>query len=300
MTRPIRLLCPDSHASLGNNLNGPCVIEVPSWIPAPLGRYYMYFAHHQGHFIRMAFGDRLTGPWTVHAPGVLHLRDTPYRQTDIPPERGIQFPYAHVASPNVHVDAERREIVMYYHGLEDDGAQPTRVCFSADGLAFGRHSGPMMPSYFAGFRYEDGIYGISVGGLLHRGLGWDGPFETAPEAFASALLGPNGEKPRHFGIARDGAKLKLYFTRIGDAPERILKSTVNLEGHWQNWSASPPVEVLRPSQPWEGAETPIRASKVGTADPMEHALRDPFPFQSHLFFVGGGESAIGVIPDTHP
>lgn len=300
MSHTTCLLSPISHPSLGNNLNGPCVIEVPPWVPSPLGRYYLYFAHHQGHFIRMAYADHLTGPWTVHAPGVLHLRDTPYRQTDIPAERNIQFPYAHVASPNVHIDAERQEIVMYYHGLEDDGAQPTRVCFSSDGLTFGRHSGPLTPSYFAGFRHEGAVYGVSVGGQLHRGAGWGGPFETAPDSFAAALFGSNGQRPRHFGIAREGPELMLYFTRIGDAPERILKSSVSLHGYWQSWRAPEPVEVLRPSQPWEGAQTPVRASRVGTAEPMEHALRDPFPFQTHLFFAGGGESAIGVVPVAHP
>jgi hypothetical protein len=295
MTQSTCLISPSSHPSLGNNLNGPCVIEVPAWVPSPLGRYYLYFAHHQGHFIRMAYGDTLKGPWTVHAPGVLHLRDTPYRQKDMPADRGIQFPYAHVASPNVHIDAERREIVMYYHGLADDGTQPTRVCFSEDGLSFGRHSGPLIPSYFAGFRHEGAVYGVSVGGSLHRGDAWDGPFETGPDSFAAALFGPNGERPRHFGIASDGNELTLYFTRIGDAPERILKSNVSLRGHWHNWRASAAVDVRGPTEAWEGTTTPIRASKVGTAETMEHALRDPFLFQSHLFFAAGGESAIGVV-----
>jgi hypothetical protein len=36
----------------------------------PLGRYYMYFAHHIGHFIaRLA--DQLSGPWKICEPGVL-------------------------------------------------------------------------------------------------------------------------------------------------------------------------------------------------------------------------------------
>jgi hypothetical protein len=40
------LLTVKSSPSLGDNVNGPSVIRVPPWVKAPLGRYYMYFAHH--------------------------------------------------------------------------------------------------------------------------------------------------------------------------------------------------------------------------------------------------------------
>ena len=35
-----------SSSSLGDNANGPSIIRVPGWVAHPLGRYYMYFAHH--------------------------------------------------------------------------------------------------------------------------------------------------------------------------------------------------------------------------------------------------------------
>src|SRR5262245_712640 len=38
----------------GDNINGPSLIRVPDWVEAPLGRYYLYFAHHRGTYIRMA------------------------------------------------------------------------------------------------------------------------------------------------------------------------------------------------------------------------------------------------------
>ena len=40
-----------------DNINGPTVIRVPPWVKRPLGRYYMYFAHHMGAFIRLAYAD---------------------------------------------------------------------------------------------------------------------------------------------------------------------------------------------------------------------------------------------------
>src|SRR5215831_8994742 len=64
--------------SIGDNANGPTVIRVPSWVEHPLGRYYMYFAHHSGRFIRLAYADSLRGPWTIHEPGVLKVEDTAF------------------------------------------------------------------------------------------------------------------------------------------------------------------------------------------------------------------------------
>ena len=43
----------------GDNINGPSLIRVPSWLPNPLGAYYLYFAHHGGKYIRLAYADRL-------------------------------------------------------------------------------------------------------------------------------------------------------------------------------------------------------------------------------------------------
>jgi len=50
--------------SLGNNnINGPSLIRVPSWLPNPLGSLYLYFANHQGKSIRLAYADDIEGPW---------------------------------------------------------------------------------------------------------------------------------------------------------------------------------------------------------------------------------------------
>ena len=46
----------------GDNINGPSMIKVPDWIQSPLGKYYLYFAHHQGKYIRLAYADHPEGP----------------------------------------------------------------------------------------------------------------------------------------------------------------------------------------------------------------------------------------------
>jgi hypothetical protein len=60
---------------------------VPDWLPNPLGKYYLYFSHHKGDYIRMAYADSLAGPWTVYEPGTLTLRDSgfPFEPGAAPP-----------------------------------------------------------------------------------------------------------------------------------------------------------------------------------------------------------------------
>lgn len=62
---------------VGENINGPSLISVPDWIENPLGKYYLYFAHHHGSFIRLAYADRLEGPWKIYEGGVLPMEETP-------------------------------------------------------------------------------------------------------------------------------------------------------------------------------------------------------------------------------
>ena len=76
-----------------NNINGPSLIKVPDWIENPLGKYYLYFANHGGKYIRMAYSDKVTGPYTIHENGTLRLEQSPGHD--------------HIASPDVHIDNEK-------------------------------------------------------------------------------------------------------------------------------------------------------------------------------------------------
>lgn len=60
------------------NINGPSLIRVPEWVQNPLGQFYLYFAHHKGESIRMAYADTLAGPWTLYRPGILHLEESTF------------------------------------------------------------------------------------------------------------------------------------------------------------------------------------------------------------------------------
>ena len=78
------------------NINGPSLIRVPNWVQNKLGRYYLYFAHHEGKTIRLAYADALTGPWTVYWPGALSLAESgfpvdPPEEADLHPEAAAQI-----------------------------------------------------------------------------------------------------------------------------------------------------------------------------------------------------------------
>ena len=51
------IIGPDLHPSVGVNIQGPSLIRVPEWVDDPLGAFYLYFADHKGHYIRLAYAD---------------------------------------------------------------------------------------------------------------------------------------------------------------------------------------------------------------------------------------------------
>jgi hypothetical protein len=296
----IRPDMPGLEGDLGTNIDGPSVIRVPAWVMNPLGKYYMYFGHHRGTYIRLAYADDPKGPWTVYRPGTLKLEQTSALH--------------HVASPDVIVDDENKRVILYYHGpTETPGinyggrpyAQMTFVATSADGLAFKPASGAIAPPYMKAFRYKGYTYGLSMGdkksvypvwlrsGLFSRSKTGMGPFETGPRIL---------DEMRHAAVLLRGDTLHIFYTVVGDQPERILYTTVDLRPDWSEWTASAPVEVLRPERPYEGADVPLAASRGGMAAGREHALRDPGVLDDSgrifLYYSVAGEKGIGAAEVT--
>lgn len=79
-----------AQAESGININGPSVIRVPDWVANPLGKYYLYFAHHKGDFIRMAYADSIEGPWKIHESGTLTLTKSGFPTEKVPVLTGKQ------------------------------------------------------------------------------------------------------------------------------------------------------------------------------------------------------------------
>ena len=111
------IITPEMDARMGGNIQGPSLIKVPDWVENPLGNYYLYFADHRGTYMRMAYADEVTGPWTVYSPGSLRLENS-FFPTTCPPcslAPGRTAPlYAHIASSMV-VHHYLLKIFAYMH-----------------------------------------------------------------------------------------------------------------------------------------------------------------------------------------
>jgi len=277
------LITPDSHPSLDSNINGPSLIRVPDWVSEPLGRYYLYFAHHQGHFIRLAYADEPGGPYTVHEPGALHCRQTPYGEHRSP----------HIASPDVHVDAERQQIRMYYHGCPCPGVsfpQSTSVAVSPDGLDFQHVESHIAASYVRAFTYRGWTYAFTMQDIVRRSPNGIADWEDGPKLVADNV--------RHFAVRVLGDTLDFVYTLAGDAPERLLHRQLDLRPDWRQWRFGPVRELLRPEESWEGAQEPLRPSRRGAIHQPAHQLRDPAFFHEdnswYLLYSVAGERGIAI------
>ncbi len=289
---------------MGDNINGPSLIKVPPWIARPLGHYYLYFADHKGDYIRLAYAESIQGPWRIHEPGCLDVADSLFcSERPAPPgpapawaAQGIDWLYPHVASPDVHVDRDRQQILMYFHGLLPDGEQMTRVALSRDGLSFEVRPALLGPAYFRVFRYGEWSYALAHPNLILRSRDGLGEFEPGPTPLDPAT--------RHTAACVRGNILHVFWTRIGDRPERITHATLALTGDgrdwrdWRDWRLSQATEILRPEHPWEGGDLPPVPSKPGAVNGPVNALRDPCVFEdgarSYLLYAGAGESGIGL------
>ena len=286
------IITPDMDDRMGGNIQGPSLIKVPDWVNNPLGKYYLYFADHRGTYIRMAYADEVTGPWTIHTPGALKLEDSFFPTTCPPcslaPGR-VAALYPHIASPDVLVREDLRQIVMYYHG-RGVGRQFTRAAVSSDGIQFEGREEDLGRAYFRVIEYEGYYYAMSMPGVLYRSRDGLTGFEAGPQFFTADM--------RHSALLIRDNLLHVFFSNRGDAPERIMLSTIELTEDWREWRASEPIEVIRPELNYEGSDLPVEASRGGYIDERVHQLRDPAIFQdgdkTYLLYSVAGESGIAI------
>ena len=90
----------------------------------------------------------------------------------------------------------------------------------------------------------------------------------------------------------------VFFTGIGDAPERVLVSTIDVSGDWQTWKATPPVAVLEPQASYECPDLPDVPSAAGEIEGRAKQIRDPEVFEENgkawLFYTICGEQGIAA------
>ena len=307
------------------NINGPSLIKVPQWLKDE-GRiidkdanYYLYFAHHRGGYIRLAWANKIEGPY--------HLFDK--RQTT--GKRGVfdlgksnklflteqAYLVNHVASPEVLIDDQRRMIKLFFHAPYVSGNKKggkTFMAISEDGLDFnqiatdpthylGIHPIPLEGTYLRIFNFNEQIFAISRGGHLFRAKNKPEMYNSMIDSWEmrpTPIIPYNKKSPymRHAAVLLCSNELWIFYSRIGDKPERILLSRVKVDTDWLRWKASlPPQEVLRPEMKWEGVDYKIKSSKKGVSV-KEQALRDPFIYVEdgnfYMLYSGSGEEAIGL------
>lgn len=271
------IIVPDMDERMGGNINGPSLIRVPEWIENRLGKYYLYFAHHGGKYIRMAYADALEGPWQTYEPGVLDLADS--------------FCRGHIASPDVHLYESRREIRMYYHGPDPkEPGQVSRVSLSSDGLNFTARPEILGVSYFRVFQRRGMHYALGMPGIFYRSKDGLTGFERGPQLFTPHM--------RHSAVRVEDGLLRVFYSNAGDNPERILTSSIELAADWMEWRTSAAEMVLEPEMEYEGADLPFEPSRRGAISVRARQLRDPCLFEEdgtlYLLYSVAGESGIAI------
>jgi hypothetical protein len=230
----------------------------------------------------MAYADGLEGTWTIFDGGVLHLAETPALD--------------HIASPDVHVDHQQKKILMFFHSVDDTTTwkQTTYLAESSDGLAFEADIEPKGLPYLRAFELNGQWWAIAKqrggpGGVLLQSPTPKGPFAEGPRFL---------EGMRHAAVLPHGNTVDIVFSRIGDAPERLLMTTIEPDRMWRSPYQPGVQELLTSETAYEGADLPIEASAVGEEMGPVHALRDPYILRdssgTYLFYSVAGEFGIAA------
>jgi hypothetical protein len=312
-----------NRSTEGNNINGPSLIRIPDWVNKPVGKYLLYFGHHRGRYIRIAYADNVSGPYTLLDGGAVI---------------NISISVAHLASPDVHVDHVAKTILMYFHTLDKSSVygQLTQVFYSQDGIYFQPHTANIARYYFRRFHALRDIFAIAPSNtdrdftLLHRGKHGES-YRVSSNATFFHMARHVYPHPIRFS-----SFIALY-SIIFEAPERIYCSRIDLrynkdktvntrscpkfqlrvkegitlpEGYAMSidnstcnyvWvSEGPRQTVLLPDEEYEGGGLPIRKSRNGPAGEFVREVRDPYVFvdsetrQSYLLYTYGGEKGIAI------
>ena len=132
-----------------------------------------------------------------------------------------------------------------------------------------------------------------------------GILSRASNPLETFALGPNpfregsyAGRVRHVALLRQGETMNVFFSGIGDAPEHIMMSTIDLRGDWSTWKASAPIDVLTPETSYECPDLPNLPSEAGEIEGRAKQMRDPAIFEDSgrkiVFYTICGEQGIAA------
>jgi len=179
----------------------------------------------------------------------------------------------HIASPEVIIDEQNQKIRLYCHGVVEGSLQMSKVALSNDGIHFEALEGLVGLPYMRIFPFREQYYGLAMPGFFYRSKDGLSDFEVRKRWLFDLNI-------RHSALYRKENDLYIFYSKVGDSPERILCSHVDISSeNRNNWKASP--------------------SSRGEMGVMIHH-RDPAIFededgQVYLLYTGVGEQGIGIV-----
>ena len=154
--------------------------------------------------------------------------------------------------------------------------QFTQVAESSDGIHFEVRPAISKTSYLRVFPHGEHLYGMARLGLLLRSSDPLASFEAGANPFRA---GPYAGRVRHVALTRRGNSIYVFFTGIGDAPERVMVATIDLSGGLGELAgvgadgAAPTGSRLRVHAPAERAVSGRRRERTGPSAPGSRDLR---------------------------
>ena len=129
------------------------------------------------------------------------------------------------------------------------GSSLTRVAYSKDGIEFRASESTLCPSYLRVVHTERGMVGMTMPGTLYFLSDWETGFEPVAELFNRNF--------RHHALLPVRNWLFVFWTEVGEAPECIKVSLVDLDKPLDNDNVVHFGSLMKPELPWEGSEAPI-------------------------------------------
>lgn len=251
-------------------------------------KYLLYFSSHNGTYIRLAMSDSVTGPYRVtrHKIARMYFRRSIFRKN-------------HVASPEIYRIANKSYLITH-SPIRGSVAQYSFVGRLFFGRFVLRSRKTSLPSYLRLFEYCGDLYAIARKGEFFRlrpDLGIEGKIDVD---LSMAVLPSRDDQTtviRHPFVTTINNELICFYTRIGDAPERVLAAKITgLTDGMPRFG--PALEILKPEETYEGADLTVTPSSKGRSRQPVNELRDPYIFQEgnkiYLFYSVRGEQGIAL------